>query len=166
MSEFLPDLTAEEPKQEKPQAPESKLTPREERVARMKEKYAKLESVPKFTEWLMSSTSSNIAYLRGRAEYEGTDEEKLKEKAAAIAAIEEMNRNAQFKRMQALNADVGKLNQPFCKYCLNKGYTVSLREMELICHPCVCQAGKKSAKKRKDDKNANSTGKGNNNNSE
>lgn len=60
-----------------------------------------------------------------------------------IEEIRQKHREAAYKRVQILNADTGKLDQPFCKFCLNKGYTVGLRNgIELVSHPCSCQQDK------------------------
>ena len=67
--------------------------------------------------------------------------------AEEVEAIRQKHREAAFRKVQLLNADPGRLDQPFCKYCLNKGYTVGLRNgIELVSHPCGCQIKEKEEK--------------------
>lgn len=61
--------------------------------------------------------------------------------AEDVQAIKQKHIEGAIARMKALNADVGNLQQPLCKYCLNKGYTVGVRNgIELVSFPCSCQS--------------------------
>lgn len=115
------------------------ITDEEKKIERLKAEFSKTKDFPRFTEYLMRTATANNAYLRSKARYTGNDPEKLQEKADAVAMIEEKHKQAAIDRMKEINALIIKNDKPFCKYCLNKGYTVGVRnDFELVAHPCSC----------------------------
>ena len=136
MSGYIPDWGD-------PVEADNSITPEEERIERLKRKYAECQhDLPRFTQWLYNSARESRAYLHGRALYTGNDPEKLRERDEAAESIYKMHKNAAIEKMKQLNADTGKLNT--CKYCHGKGYTVGLRDgIELVAHACSCMPPKR-----------------------
>ena len=88
----------------------------DERIDRLKRKYAETGDFPRFTEYLMRDATKNSEYIRKKAMYSGTDEKLLAEKNEALRTIYEKQRQGQISRMNALN-----------EYYRNSGLTVGIR---------------------------------------
>ena len=114
---------------------------------------------PKFTEKQLTANKERLQEIirdfenKENPEWAGLYKAIDKSKAGDDTELDEINAahrqmmmDGQIKRMNAINATVGKLNQPFCKFCMNRGYKAAMRGMEIVVYDCSCVIARRKAR--------------------